>query len=460
MNATILLAEDNEMQRVMMRQLLEKKLGYSVVMAERGSDVLPALRADSSIGVVLLDLNMPDMNGFEVMEQMRSEKIATPVIILTASSEIEKAIRGMRLGALDFITKPPDRERLKTSINNALRIGTLTDEVAKLRREKSGILHFDDLIGHDTGLKDAVHMARKAASCTIPVCITGETGVGKELMARAIHGQSERSDKPFIAVNCGAIPENLVESTLFGHVKGAFTGAVSDALGKFREANGGTLFLDEIGDLPLPAQVKLLRALQQQEVEPVGAARAINVDVRIISATNRDLAADVRAGRFREDVYFRLNVLPVHVPPLRARRDDIVVLTRHCITQAITSERLPERSLSPEARTLLENYYWPGNVRELLNVVRRAMVLSESNMLLPSDFPSLTETRSSPLPPISAPRPMALDLLDASGNIKPLEIVERETLRHALVHCAGNITKAAASLRIAKSTFYKKMVEE
>jgi len=452
---TVLLVEDEKMQRMLMQQALENKLGYNTIVVENGESVIPALSRNPGIQIILLDLNLPDMDGFEIMERLKHAGYKIPVIILTGDSDIDQVVRAIKMGAVDFITKPTQVERLHASIGNALRIASLTHEVARLQREQSGTLHFDDLIGHDNGLKDAVRIGHKAAACDIPVLIHGETGVGKELMARAIHGESARSKRNFIAVNCGAIPENLVESTLFGHVRGAFTGAVTDAHGKFREADKGTLFLDEVGELPLASQVKLLRVLQQREVEPVGAGRTMPVDVRIISASNKNLMLEVNAGRFREDLFFRLNVLPITIPALRERSQDIVLLANYCIKQAVAQERLPARSLSPAARTVLEQYRWPGNVRELLNAVRRAMVLSDHATLETMDFVSLTQ-ETGDTPP-NAGASSLLSLLQHDGTLKSLDVIEHEAIKHALKKCLNNVTKAATSLGIAKSTFYKKL---
>lgn len=294
--------------------------------------------------------------------------------MLTGNKDIKIAVDAMRYGAADFLTKPPEPERLRVSIHNALKLSVLEKEVTRLKRQESGTLTFDSLIGYDKGLSSVVKIGRKAAGADIPVLWAKPVSV-KKVFARAIHGEGKRVGKPFVAVNCGAIPEQLAESTLFGHEKGAFTGAISKTIGRFREAEGGTIFLDEVGDLPLNSQVKLLRVLQQKEIVPVGGSKAIPVNVRIISATNRDLEKDVQNGKFREDLIFRLNVLSVHLPPLRERQEDIPALIRHFVERFSVGEKLLLKEVSKQAMSELCGRQWAGNVRELENVIHRAIVL-------------------------------------------------------------------------------------
>jgi DNA-binding NtrC family response regulator len=327
-------------------------------------------------------------------------------------------------------------------------------------------------------MQPVLKAAEKATASVIPVLIEGESGVGKELVARAIHGSGARRAKPFVAVNCGALPENLVESILFGHEKGAFTGATEKHTGKFVEADGGTLFLDEIGELPGPAQVKLLRALQEGEVEPVGGRKSIKVDVRIISATNRDLIADVKAGRFREDLFYRLHVFPISVPPLRARRDDIPELARHFLTRIAAEEGKRVRGISARAMTLLAAHRWPGNVRQLENAVFRAVVLADGDEVGVDEFPQIASQVSSdalaaqpliePSPAMVAswpepdrPSPVtsahSLPLTGPNGDVRPLDDIERETIRFAISHYRGQMSEVARRLRIGRSTLYRKL---
>lgn len=473
MSIKVLIADDDAAQRRLIAMLLIKKLGYKIVEAENGKDALSILDADQreqSIQLIILDLRMPQVSGFEVLEQINEKHPGKPVIILTGSQDVEDAVHAMQMGAVDFLTKPVASERMIVSVNNALKMSTLTKEVTRLKKRESGTFSFNDLIGHNGGLESVVSIAKKAAASDIPTLITGETGVGKEVFARAIHGESSRAGAPFIAVNCGAIPENLVESTLFGHEKGAFTGAIHKAAGKFREAEGGTIFLDEVGDLPLDAQVKLLRVLQQKEVEPVGAGRAVPVNVRIISATHRNLEDFVRTGEFREDLYFRLNVFKLELPPLRARKKDISILANHFIDRFSVSEKSKIRQIEDSAIDKLASHSWPGNVRELENTLHRAMVLCETDSIHDDDI--IFETAGSHViniahssmqgePHHAAPSapvtPYNVSLLDEEGNFKTMADLENEAMHQAIDFHSGNITQAAKSLGIAKSTFYRKM---
>ncbi|MGB1540124.1 MAG: sigma-54 interaction domain-containing protein, partial [Rickettsiales bacterium] len=344
----------------------------------------------------------------------------------------------------------------------AIRLTQLEQEISRIRRKEDGQLRFADLVGFDGGLSPMVKIGLKAAQTDVPVLLGGETGVGKEVFARAIHGESKRAGRPFVAVNCGAIPKNLAESVLFGHEKGAFTGAVSKQIGKFREAEGGTIFLDEVGELPLDLQVKLLRALQQREIEPVGLGRAVAVNVRIISATNRDLAEEVRTGRFREDLFFRLDVLPIRLLPLRERRQDILPLAKYFLQHYAACDDLPLSQLSRAAEERLLAGYWPGNVRELENVIRRAMVMAEAevieaDMLALSLPPAGEEAGSYEGQVFSVIPDNAIEWIQSNGAIRTMEQLEAEAIHRVLEHCKGNVTQAAKALGIAKSTFYKKL---
>jgi len=417
-----------------------------------------------------------------VLARMREAGCNTPVIVQTAHGGIDNVVSAMRAGAADFVVKPAGAERLQVSLHNAIAARALAGELQKLKRKHDGTLDLTDVITCSAAMQPVLQAAEKAAASTIPVLIEGESGTGKELIARAIHGSSARRAKPFVAVNCGALPENLVESILFGHEKGSFTGATEKHTGKFVEADGGTLFLDEIGELPPPAQVKLLRALQEGEVEPVGARKPVEVDVRIISATNRDLIADVKAGRFREDLFYRLHVFPISVPPLRRRPEDIAELARHFLTRIAAEEGKRVRGLSAEALARLSAFRWPGNVRQLENAVFRAVVLADGEEIGVNDFPQLAasvdpDTAAAqpviePSPamaaswpdarePASAPastRPAAsLRLIDAQGDARPLDEIEREVIRFAISHYRGQMSEVARRLRIGRSTLYRKL---
>ena len=367
------------------------------------------------------------------------------------------------------------------------RTSALETEFQRLKRSRAGTLTFRDIITRNARMQGVLRIAEKAAASLIPVLIEGESGVGKELIARAIHGSGERRAKPFVAVNCGAIPENLVELTLFGHEKGSFTGATEKHLGKFVEASGGTLFLDEVGELPPAAQVKLLRAIQEGQVDPVGGKKPVKVDVRIISATNRNLIADVTNGRFREDLYYRLAVFPITVPPLRERPEDITELVRHFLVRFAAEEGKRIRAVSADALALLNAHPWPGNVRQLENAIFRAVVLADGDEIGAPEFPQLGHQPARMVAPAIVPAPDgdaaadarrsaddprrsrrlrpppasgdALSLTDAAGHVRPLEEIETETIRFAIAHYRGQMSEVARRLRIGRSTLYRKLDE-
>lgn len=451
----ILLVEDDASQRFMVETLIKRKLGFDCYQAENGLVALSLLEQDTGrdIRLVILDLKMPEMGGIEALGIIRQKYADLPVIMLSGSRDEEEVKAALQLGAVDFLNKPFEGERLKVTVENALKLNALHQEIVLLKSEKHGLFKFGNLIGHDQGLAPAIARARKAAASDIQVLLTGETGTGKEVFAKAIHGESSRAGGPFVAINCGAIPAQLIESTLFGHEKGAFTGAVSKSLGKFREAEGGTIFLDEVGDLPLDAQVKLLRVLQQKEVEPVGAGQPVSVNVRVISATHQNLEEAIRKGRFREDLYFRLNVLPIVIPALRERKGDIPLLARHLVHRFCAQERKPLKTLSLETDRILMNQDWPGNVRQLENTLQRAVVINESGQLAPEDFnlspQNDRETKQHPLTEIS--------VLHPDGSFKSFEQLENEMIVIALRYFGHNITRTAAALGLAKSTLYKKV---
>src|SRR5437764_4907215 len=350
MAASILIADDDAVQRRLVDNMLQK-CGYETIVVDSGDAAVAALMtADAPpIDAVILDLVMPGLDGMGVLIKIREAGLNIPVIVQTAHGGIDNVVSAMRAGAQDFVVKPVGIERLQVSLRNALNASALKGELQRIRHSREGRLTFADIITRSEAMAGVLRTARKAAGSTIPVLIEGESGVGKELFARAIHGSGERAAKPFVAVNCGAIPDNLVESILFGHEKGAFTGATERHTGKFLEASSGTLFLDEVSELPLAAQVKLLRALQEGEVEPVGSRKPSQVDVRLLSATNRDLITDEMQGRFREDWFYRLHVLPLTLPPLRARREDIPHLLRHFLARFAAEENRTVSGISGEA---------------------------------------------------------------------------------------------------------------
>src|SRR5271156_3065749 len=430
MAALILIVDDDPVQRRLL-EAMARRFGYEVETAESGATGLARLEAADrpSINLVILDLVMPDLDGMGVLTRMRQRGMQTPAIVQTAHGSIEAGISAMRDGALDFVVKPVGAERLQVSLKNALRVDALEDELRRATRRIAGELTFRDIGTKVESMTRTLRLAERAAKSSIPVLIEGESGVGKELLARAIQGGSDRRGKPFVTVNCGALPENLVESILFGHEKGAFTGATEKHAGKFAEANQGTLFLDEIGELPLDAQVKLLRALQEGEIDPVGAKRSVKVDFRLISATNQNLIELVKRGKFREDLFYRLNVFPITLPPLRARSADIPDLARRFIARFCAEEGKRVRGLSHEAAALLCAYDWPGNVRQLENAVFRAVVLADGDELTVAEFPQIAaqvqgfdvriplapalSSSEAPLPAYSA-SPPAFDAKDPS----------------------------------------------
>src|ERR1700731_1727207 len=366
MAASILIADDDAVARRLVENMVQK-CGYETIGAANGEGAIATLTAPDTpmIDPLALDLVMPGLDGMGVLAKIREAGLSIPVIVQTAHGGIDNVVSAMRAGAQDFVVKPVGIERLQVSLRNALDTSALKGELQRIKHSREGRLTFADIITRSEAMTGVMRTAQKAAASTIPVLIEGESGVGKELFARAIHGSGERKSKPFVAVNCGAIPDNLVESILFGHEKGAFTGATERHLGKFVEASGGTLFLDEVSELPLAAQVKLLRALQEGAVEAVGGRKPVKVDVRIISATNRKLLDRGKGGHFREALFYRLHVLPLTLPSLRARREDIPHLLRHFLARFTAEENRTVSGISGEAVAYLSRFDWPGNIPQL-----------------------------------------------------------------------------------------------
>ncbi|WP_298913724.1 sigma-54 dependent transcriptional regulator [uncultured Algimonas sp.] len=475
MSKTVLIVDDDPTQRRLLQAVVEKS-GFSVLQAGDGDTALGMATGPDgpSVDIMLLDLIMPGRGGMDVLTELAKQRPELPVIVLTAKGSIEAVVSAMKTGARDFVVKPASPERIVVSIRNALEMKTLSREVTRLKKESSGGLTFDDLIGSSTAMRPVVAMGERGAKATIPILITGESGVGKEVIARAIQGASDRADKPFISVNCGAIPETLVESILFGHEKGSFTGANSKHLGKFQEAHTGTLFLDEVGELPLDMQVKLLRVLQEGEVDPIGSKRPVPVDVRIVSATNRDLSDCVADGTFREDLFYRLNVFPIAVPPLRDRAEDIPALAEHFIARFNAQENMSVSGATSETLQMLRGEAWKGNVRQLENMIFRAMILSDGHQLRPQDFPQI-----SGLSPSLAPQPDPLDrdpldrlvpanesedrtavsVMDREGHLRTLEDIERDLIAFAIETYQGHMSEVARRLGIGRSTLYRKVRE-
>ena len=493
MAARVLIVEDDPAQRRILEELV-KRFGFDPLPVDGAAKGLDMLRGSTggTIELIVLDLNMPGMDGLEFLERLQGIRGDLPVIVQTAQGSIETVIKAMRAGADDFVVKPISPERLKVSIQNLLKVNALTEEVRRLNKKVGGALTFDDLIASAPAMANVMRLGRRGAQSNIPILIEGESGVGKEMIARAIQGESERNGKPFVAVNCGAIPSNLVESILFGHEKGAFTGASAKHPGKFQEADGGTLFLDEVAELPLDMQVKLLRAIQEGEIDPVGARRPVRVNIRLISATNRNMIEMVKAGQFREDLYYRLNVYPMMVPPLRDRKEDIPALVDHFITRFAAEEGRKVRGITAEALSLLRAYAWPGNVRQLENTVFRAIVLCEGDTLELQDFPQIAALVEGfeikiPAAPVLPPKPalpqgaaaiagnagvgrsagaavsdgmaLGIPVVTDGGHVRKLEEVEADMIRLALHRYRGQMSEVARKLGIGRSTLYRKMKE-
>ena len=456
---SILIAEDDPLLRRTVRMALEEGLNAEVIETGDGAEALQRLKNESGqhISLALIDLNMPVMDGMSLLRQIKKFMPALPCIVLTGSERMEDAVEAMQLGAADFISKPAQRARLMTSVRNALEMHNLKEEVKRLPVGRTPQYSFDDIVEVSPSLQALVALARKAATSQIPVLITGESGVGKEVFARAIHAESNRHDKPFVPVNCGALPDNLVESTLFGHEKGSFTGAVTKSMGKCREADGGILFLDEVGELKLDAQVKLLRMLQQGEIEPVGSGKPLKVDIRVISATNRSLEQMVAQGRFREDLYYRLQGLPLHIPALRERMRDIPTLAEHLLRRISLHEQRPNLRFSPEAIAWLTIHHWQGNVRELQHVLARAVLLAESDIIEVSDLSRMSRSNMRSATQSHAGAPLTIQLEGPGGQLKTLEQIEQEVIEAALVRHDAHIGRAAAALGVGQSTLYKRM---
>jgi len=477
MAKTVLVVDDDPTQRRLIQAVLERE-GFAVAHAENGDAAIERLGAGAAVDVVLLDLVMPGISGQETLVEMRARGFNQPVIVVTATGGIDTVVQAMQAGALDFFIKPAAPERIIVSIRNALSMGALRGEVDRLKKHTTGRTSFSDLIGASPAMTMVKRLGERAAKSSIPILITGESGVGKEVIARAVHGSSERAGKPFLAVNCGAIPENLVESILFGHEKGSFTGATDKHLGKFQEANGGTLFLDEVGELPLDIQVKLLRALQESEIDAVGGKRPIKVDVRIVSATNRDLSLAVKEGRFREDLYYRLNVFPIEAPALRDRKEDVPALVDCFVKRFNVEEGKSVVGATPETMAFLCAFDWPGNVRQLENAVYRAIVLADAPYLQPHDFPAIsgvappaqpaeaTPAIGGALPPTAAqlmpdtPLAIPVRILDERGHLRTLEEIERDLIQLAIEIYAGHMSEVARRLGIGRSTLYRKVREQ
>jgi two-component system, NtrC family, response regulator AtoC len=440
---SILIAEDENLMRAILTRLLEDA-GYRVVATSNAEEALERF-ASEDIAVTLTDIRMAGMDGLALLDHIKSIDAEALVIVMTAYSSVDSAVAALRKGAYDYVTKPFVNEDLLQSVKNALRQRELFRENRHLRRELDRRYSFSEIIGTSPALQSVFRLVEKVAATSTSILIQGESGTGKELIARAIHHNSPRAERPFVAVNCGAIPETLLESELFGHTKGAFTGAVTTKLGLFRSAEGGTVFLDEVGEISAAMQVRLLRALQEHEVVPLGSSTAVPFDARIICATNRDLEKEVSEGRFREDLFYRLNVIEIYLPPLRERREDIPLLARSFITRTARDQQRDEKSIEPAAMSALINYTWPGNIRELQNAIERAFTLSNDAIDLDSLPPRVRDAAS--------PTPMR----DPDGLRPTLEEIERRHIFETLVSVNQDKARAANILGIDLSTLYRKL---
>ncbi len=441
MKGRILVVDDEKHQRDILKVILDSE-GYETLAARNGRHALEILR-DQPFDVILTDLKMPDMSGIELLTELLRVQPGLCVVLMTAHGSIHSAVEAMRRGAFDYLTKPLERDEMLVVVGKAMERSHLVQENRMLQEQLRTRFRLASIVGAHGSMQDVFRVVQKVAKSTSTVVIYGESGTGKELVARALHLESDRRERPFYAVNVAALPESILEAELFGHEKGAFTGADSRKIGLFEQASGSTLFLDEVGDLKRDLQVKLLRTLQEREVMRVGGTERVKVDVRIVAATNQDLEKAVREGSFREDLYYRLNVIPIFLPPLRERRTDIPLLVEHFLRKHGEDRR---REMSEEALEILVNYEWPGNVRELESVVERALLLSDGDTVIPADLPASVRAGIAP-----ASRGGALALEIPDGGID-LESVERGLILNALSKASGNVSRAARLLGLSRRT--------
>ncbi len=415
--------------------------GYNISEASSGKEALDIIEG-STPSLVIMDLRMPGMDGLETLEAVKQIDRDLPVIMMTAHGNVQSAVEAMKAGATEYLTKPFDVEELKLAVSKALQVGRLTRRVEYLQEELGRDYDTAGIVGSDPAMQAVLDTVSRVAPSDATVMVYGESGTGKELIARAVHHNSNRKDNAFIQLSCAALPETLLESELFGYEKGAFTGAAGSKPGRFELANGGSLFLDEIGDIAPAVQVKLLRVLEQKSFERLGGTKTLNVDVRLIGATNRDLSAMAKSGEFREDLFYRLNVIPINLPPLRERRGDISQLASHFLERYA-----PDKRLAPRALELMEEYAWPGNVRELQNAIERAAVLCRSREIRPEDLPE----------EITRKRPLSATAFTLPHEGIALERVEQELISQALQRTGGNRTRAAELLGITRHTLLYRM---
>lgn len=438
----ILLVEDDREMLELVQEHLEGE-GHTVTPARLGAEAIARLKAEP-FDIVLTDLRLPDVDGMEVLQVSRETQREVPVILITAFGTIETAIRAIRQGAYDFVTKPFAMDEISLLVGKAWEARRLREENRRLREEVAGRYRLHNLLGRSPAMQGVFALIRQAAPGDVNVLITGESGTGKELVAKALHFNSPRADRPFVPINCAAVPASLLESELFGHVKGAFTGAVTTRRGLFREAHGGTLFLDEIGDMAPELQAKLLRAIEDRSIRPVGSDQPAPLDVRIVAATNQDLPARIRAGQFRDDLYYRLAVIPIQLPALRERKEDIPLLAEHFLGRAIATSGKQVLGFTPETMTTLLRHPWPGNVRELENVVERAVTLTAGGTIAPEAL----------LLDVSASPSAALALAQLPRRPTLQELTD-EYVALVLQEAGGDKARAADLLGISKRTLYR-----
>jgi DNA-binding NtrC family response regulator len=443
----ILVVDDDADMRELVHDMLKDR-GHQVTTAGSGQEALKLL-GEEDYAAVLTDLRMKGMQGLELLSEIKRTNPDLGVILMTAFGSVETAVEAMKHGASDYLTKPVKKDELVRVVERIVRETALRREVSRLRREVHKEYSFHQILGKSKAIQAVFDLIRRVADSPTNVLITGESGTGKELVAKAIHYNSDRKDAPFVPVNCAAIPEPLLESELFGHMRGAFTDAKTDKRGLFEEAQKGTLFLDEISELPLMLQAKILRAIQEKEIRRVGATKPIAVDVRIIAATNLNLSDEVKAKRFRDDLYYRLNVIELKLPPLRERREDIPLLVDAFLRKCAASRGKQVKGVSEPALAMLMDYAWPGNVRELENIIERAVTLSRGDKILPEDLP----------PAVQGSRGDRRVLDEAAERTLPLEAVEREYILKILDKMGGNKYQAAHALGIDRKTLYRKLGE-
>ena len=469
----VLLLVDDEPAQRRLNIAMAHRAGWRSLTVSTAEDALELLdtREGMRVNAVMIDDWTQEGEASDLIRAIRARRPQLPVLVITANGSAERAVEAMRAGAQDFLIKPIAPDSFLSALQSALTHSDSAGELRPLTEKNRAPLGFDEIVGSSPTFRSALAIAAKAARARVPILIEGESGVGKEVIAHAIHAASPRARAAMVTVNCGAIPANLVESDLFGHERGAFTGAFDRHIGKFSAANGGTIFLDEISELPLEAQVKLLRVLQDGEIQPVGARMPSQVDVRVIAATNKRLLNEVEAGRFREDLYYRLNVVQLTIPPLRERAGDIPALTRHLLERIVAQPGMRSLSITNDAINLLAMHDWPGNVRQLHNTLFRAAVLCEGDALTAADFPQLSgqlrnaepERRESgqvtPMVRNAQESGIGVTLYEANGHLRALSDIEADVIRLAIGHYRGRMTEVARRLGIGRSTLYRKLAE-